>query len=274
MLQIDVANMAKKKLTQEHKPDMVTKQTCSELHYQGSVFAVEVKIGMPSQPFQLIADTGSNAIIVPTCRCVELGYCKEKADECYDEAKSDTSSMKIIRKGNKEFVNVMQLSYGSGQITVTAGSDLVQVADVLTYMTSGVYLLEDRRNLRVSHSFEGILGLGLPGANFTTKFPLWAEEADVSRYSLCFNDQESPGAIKMNVPPLPKPMTNLGVEHWGLDFQGISVGNESSPVLFCDPSSKQKHMVSACGGVPDSGTTMILGPQTQILELFRGICRN
>jgi hypothetical protein len=141
-------------------------------------------------------------------------------------------------------------------------------------MQNGVFLMEDRRALQVDGIFQGILGIGLPDAKFSEEFPVFPVLAGVQRYTLCFNDGPLPGALVMNAPQLPNPMTNIGTVHWGLDMQGFSVGDQSAPVLFCDPANKGANMDTTCGAIPDSGTTFMLGPRDQILSLYRSICES
>mmetsp|Transcript_70774 Transcript_70774/g.117206 ORF Transcript_70774/g.117206 Transcript_70774/m.117206 type:complete len:252 (+) Transcript_70774:1-756(+) len=105
------------------------------------------------------------------------------------------------------------------------------------------------------------------------KKDLFMKVAGISRYSLCFN-ADSNGIFRMHVPKLKKSMTSIGDLHWAFDFQGISVGEKTKAddVLFCHPSTKEEGQNSACNAVPDSGTTMMLGPRDQILKMFEQVC--
>jgi hypothetical protein len=163
------------------------------------------------------------------------------------------------------------LSYGSGDIKVAVSSDVAKVDSVVANMTKGVYLMLDRRKLLVEGDFEGILGLGLPSPLDPT--PMFTVVSGISTYTLCFNDGTKPGALYMKVGPLVNPMTNIGEVHWGLDLQGMSVGDdESAPALFCTPDSKKANMKTACGAIPDSGTTLMVGQKGQVHKLQETIC--
>ncbi|CAE7877559.1 unnamed protein product [Symbiodinium microadriaticum] len=67
-------------------------------------------------------------------------------------------------------------------------------------------------------------------------------------------------------------LRSLGQLHWGLELQGISVG--SGEISFCAPKHKQPGQRTACGMIPDSGTTLINGPREQVLQLYEEICRS
>lgn len=247
-----------------------TSEHCTNLENHGSYFTINVGIGTPSQFFPLVADTGSNGLIAPSCNCIANGFCPEDMKQCFDEKKDSSLliSTGLDMKTGQVGVDMVAMSYGSGTIINALASDYVQVAN-LTAKMKKIYLMQDRRKLKVSGDFEGILGLGRPSVHGAAG-QLWAEAANVPRYTLCFNDMGKPGTFVADVPNLPNAMDNIGAVHWGLDLQGMSVGGESAPVLFCD--KKLPGMQTACGAIPDSGTTLIMGPQKQIITLYGAIC--
>merc|ERR1719199_1472255 len=57
-------------------------ETCAALNNYGSHFAVDVDVGTPPQRFSLVADTGSNSLIVTSCVCVDVGMCPLD-DKCF-----------------------------------------------------------------------------------------------------------------------------------------------------------------------------------------------
>lgn len=96
----------------------------------------------------------------------------------------------------------------------------------------------------------------------------------VSRFSMCFNDAGSDGALMLQ-PRKPKNrLHSIGSNHWGVDFQGISVGKTDIPVKFCSSDGKKEGMTSACAAIPDSGTTLFMGPEEHIISLYESICDN
>jgi len=124
------------------------------------------------------------------------------------------------------------------------------------------------------HSQQG--GGGIVGEAYHSK--LFLQRANVDRFSMCFRDANHSGALRFGLPPFASPIQNIGVFHWGLDFRGLSVGSHDNPApaetIFCGPETMQPGMTTPCGIIPDSGTTLLMGPKEQVLALETSICSN
>lgn len=252
--------------------------SCEELTNNGAYFTIAVQIGTPEQNFHLVADTGSDALIIPDCKCVDSGFC-QSLSTCYTAGNSTSFGLDIKHSSsaaNSLAVIGAKMNYGSGQIQVLVASEHVRVANIHAQMHNGVFLMEDRRELKVHGDFEGIFGLGLPHnsplSNKSIDIPAFMDASGTSKYMLCFNEYPKPGALRVGLTSLPNPMTNIGTVHWGLDLQGFSVGTASMPVLFCDPRVKSSMQTTACGAIPDSGTTLLMGPQKHVQQLYEALC--
>jgi hypothetical protein len=97
------------------------------------------------------------------------------------------------------------------------------------------------------------------------------EEAGIKRFSMCFRDGES-GALRFGIPKQPNAHASIGRVHWGLDFQGVSVGDISAPVQFCGAGHKAKGQHTSCGAIPDSGTTAFMAPKEHLISLYETMC--
>jgi len=105
--------------------------------------------------------------------------------------------------------------------------------------------------------------------------PLGFDEAThTSSFSMCFNDMGVDGALNLNHPKSENSLLSVGKEHWSLDFRGISVGDFDmhAPVKFCAPDMKEEGAKTACGAIPDSGTTLMMAPMEHVEKLFGEIC--
>ena len=60
---------------------------------------------------------------------------------------------------------------------------------------------------------------------------LFLRAARVRRFSLCFLDSGKPGALRLGVAPFERPIPQIGQQHWGVSFVGMSVGprNHAAP---------------------------------------------
>jgi len=291
-----------------HRDKLTSKESCTELINMETHFTVEVLVGTPPQRFELVADTGSDAVIVQSCVCKEITPdCKESEDCFIGTNKSKT----FVHPGPNESLRV--LSFGSGDIVAAIATDVVQLGGEKAMMNDGLLLMVNRA-LDMPGEFEGIIGLGVPswieeadtppklkGANpenlknYKKDFldplkkkakkngteimePLvrFLEEAGVDKFSICMNDQGQSGALRLEPSLSPTMLEQVGHHHWTLDFQGVSVGgtppSSDHPIVICDKASKPDDQDMACAGIPDSGTTLLMGPAPQILTLFGEIC--
>jgi len=244
-------------------------KSCSPLKNHESFSTIEVQIGTPPQKFDLVADTGSNDVIVQSCICKENGYCPKEFGKCFRGTNTSSSFVMQYMKNQ-----TLLLSFGSGQIAAVASTDKVKVGSAEAYMDNSLLLMV-KQALRIRGQFEGILGLGRPmekeGQKRLGEVPGFLEKAKVDQFSMCFKHM-SDGVLGLNMPPQQKAMGSVGALHWGLDFQGVSVGTANHKVLFCSPESKKLGQETACGAIPDSGTTLMMGPEKQILSLYEDMC--
>eukprot|EP00438_Fugacium_kawagutii_P031206 Skav220801 [mRNA] locus=scaffold150:381932:383632:+ [translate_table: standard] len=264
-------------------------ETCSPLKNHLTYSSVKVSIGTPPQHFHLVADTGSNNCIVNDCACTQCpkawGNCftGQKKSKSFDlplfEVPDDPETPKLKgAKGPEKAPASLVMSFGSGDIAAQVASDEVGIGSVKTYMDKGLLLMLDQA-LNLDGPFEGILGLGRPDykENATSdpnsiSVPGFFDSAHIQRFSMCFNPTTD-GVLGINTPEHTKRMSTVGKLHWGLDFHGISIGKNEMKVGFCDPQEKKAGMETACGIIPDSGTTLISGPEAQISMLFDALCK-
>jgi len=278
-----------------------TPSTCTPLENKGTFSTVEISVGTPVQKFDVVADTGSNAVIVLSCACVDSGHCNN-GDKCFVGTNRSSTfnlgSLSDLSKDAGEGVPSITMSFGSGDIQAVVATDEVTVAKKETRMSDGLLLMVDKQ-LDFGGPFEGILGLGIPApvqaflqsrhASLTSQTeshsamrrldngeafepPEFLASASVSRFSICFNDGGASGVLRLGTPSMPKSLGSVGQLHWGLGMTGISVGSSHSHVQICSPESMREGQMTPCGAIPDSGTTSIMAPKAHIEKLFESIC--
>jgi len=248
--------------------------SCSPLVNHGTFSTVEVLVGTPPQKFDLVADTGSNDVIVQSCICQDSGVCPKEFGPCFRGTNKSTSFVMPPQSQGKNARGVL-LSFGSGQIMAVPATDKVKIGDQEAYMNESLLLMVNQA-LQMNGQFEGILGLGRPpkkglGSQALGDVPGFLQKAHVDRFSMCFK-AKSDGVLGLNTPVHKSTMGSVGALHWGVDFQGLSVGSADQNVLFCSPDTKKQGQETACGFIPDSGTTLMMGPEKQILSLYEDMC--
>jgi len=276
---------------------------CTKLTNAGSYFTATIHVGTaPGKSFDVVADTGSNSVIVTSCDCDDCDFSVDRCFQASDCAITDppcSSTTLHVNQTSDGKVPVVQMGFGSGTIEAEIGSDHVKIGTLQAFMHDQLLLMVDKK-LDLKGKFEGILGLGIPedgqpeaagsidkdkaigdssvnhtasGSKYVTKG--FMEMAGVTRFSMCFEDtgNQMDGTLIIGGDALTNPLGSVGTKHWGLDFRGISVGSTTAPIGFCTPAEKTAAgRQTACGAIPDSGTTLILGPTAQLVTLYEEIC--
>eukprot|EP00929_Paragymnodinium_shiwhaense_P054063 TRINITY_DN27098_c0_g1_i1.p1 TRINITY_DN27098_c0_g1~~TRINITY_DN27098_c0_g1_i1.p1 ORF type:complete len:474 (-),score=74.65 TRINITY_DN27098_c0_g1_i1:83-1504(-) len=243
--------------------------SCVPLRNHGQYYTVEVGVGTPLQKFDVIADTGSNALIVPSCACRRKRNCFPDSKCFVGPGKSSSFSVDIVRD---HVLKTVEMHFGSGDIRAAVSTDVAQVGKISALMNHSLMLMVDHK-LAVEGTFEGLLGLGLPqyGRHIEEMPPSFLEMAKVQRFSYCINGNGD-GALRLGVAEASEPLRSTGQVHWGLDFYGVSVGSRSTDVKFCRPEDMKKGQRSPCGAVPDSGTTLLMAPREHVAALLEALC--
>lgn len=248
-------------------------QHCAPLRDRGSIFTVDVEVGTPPQIFSVVADTGSDALIVTSCVCHEHDRCFPKS-RCF-KGDGRSSSFSVSHSGMTGDPERVVLGFGSGEVVAVLATDVARVGTVPATMNDSLLLMYDHR-LQIQGPFEGILGLGPPhpSSNRPKQVPHgFLRQAGVDRFSLCFNSNGE-GALTLGALPATRPLASVGKAHWGVDFQGITVGQTRRALRFCTPQSAtlRRGQQTRCGLIPDSGTTLFMAPAAHIAKLVEALC--
>jgi hypothetical protein len=265
----------------EFVPPVAPGPACAALKNHFTHFTVEVGVGSPPQFFDLIPDTGSSNVVVNSCVCRETGHCGPES-RCFWGKNSTSFHFKANDDGEAPAVG---LSYGSGDVLTVSSCDRVAVGRMSAQMEGGLLLITNQA-LRIAGTFEGILGLGVPGtadAASREASQMGQEAPDlghgflqtsgVSTFSMCYNDAGAPGVIRFGTQQQSDTLGNIGTSHWGLGMQGISIGDGSGkPLSICSYDGMRPGQTTPCGAIPDSGTTVITGPEEALMEILTSAC--
>jgi hypothetical protein len=234
----------------------------NNLQYYGSV-----KIGSEGKDFNVIFDTGSDKLWVPSAECTS-SVCK-----AHNRLDSDTFRPDLTHSN---------LSYGTGQVMTKNGFDSVHLVgkgenasrvvgssfvapssermpeypiSVATSMTSKPFV-----SLK---QIDGIFGMS-QGSKFAREHPLYSIylSNDTAKEGELNLGGVNPARSAHNTPTPVVWHNTQAPDGWSLDLVDIKVGNERLGV--CTPEDP-------CTGLIDSGSSLITGPPSDVSRLLSKI---
>jgi len=225
--------------------------------YSNAQYYGEVEIGTPPQKFAVVYDTGSSNLWVPKINCQNCGYWFIHGGK----SKFDSSKSSTYQADGSDF----HITYGSGDVEGFFSFDTVTLAQDLQITGQKFAEVQDAGGLGIGYmmgQFDGILGLGfetlsLGGA--TTVFKNAIDQGVVNQPVFAFDlGDEGDGELTFGGYDDSKFKGDISwiplsaATYWQIDIENISLGSFSS---------------GATSGIVDSGTSLITGPSSAILQL-------
>jgi len=171
--------------------EMEAHEKCAPLKNMQSYFSVVVEVGTPAQKFSVVADTGSDNVIIPSCTCKESGYCNQDAKCFRGTNKSSTFYMSTNGSAAKHGLPLVDMMFGSGAIEAVVGSDMVTVGGVDTMMPDGILLMvQNELQIEDAGGFQGILGLGPPKNETLLALEVKRQQKEVADYQKAAEEQQ------------------------------------------------------------------------------------
>jgi hypothetical protein len=222
-----------------------------------------MSFGSPAQAFEVIFDTGSSNVWVPSTKCSESA-CSGKAK--YDSSKSST----YIANGTK-----FEILYGSGPVSGFLSEDNIAVGGLsLNKFTFAE--VTDVTGLGPAFSvgkFDGIAGLGYPSISvdgLPTFFGELSRQGIVSENEFAFYLEPASGITPATTGELflggsdPSHYTGtvtyvplISDTYWQVALDDLTVGGKSS-------TTTKKAIV-------DSGTSLLAGPTDEVKAIAKSV---
>lgn len=213
-----------------------------------------IAIGTPEKTFQVIFDTGSSNLWVPSVQCKSL--------VCFHMHKYDPSKSSTYEKDGR----TMTIQYGSGAVNGTVDIDKVNFGGI---DVDKVYFGEmtTLSNSFIASKFDGILGMAwkqISVDNLPTVFDLMYEEKKIDTNSFSFyltqtSNAEGSALVLGGINPAYNttafeyhPLRSEN--YWLITVQSASVGGE-------------KVNFNPFNGIVDTGTSLLVGSQ-QIVDII------
>ncbi|XP_022005132.1 aspartic proteinase A1 isoform X2 [Helianthus annuus] len=227
-------------------------------NYLDAQYYGEISIGSPPQTFDVIFDTGSSNLWVPSSKCIFSIACY--FHNRFKGAKSST----YTKIGDQ-----LQINYGSGSISGFSSKDTVQVGDLCVVDQDFIEVTKEGSLSFVIGKFDGIFGLGFKEISVGGLQPVWynmVEQGLVKEQVFSFwlnrNEADENGGELVFGGVDPKhfigehsyvPVTKKG--YWQFDMGDFLIGNQSTG--FCE---------GGCAAIVDSGTSLLAGPTVWIFS--------
>ncbi|XP_069495859.1 pepsin A-like [Ambystoma mexicanum] len=224
-----------------------------DLAYYGTI-----SIGNPPQDFNVLFDSGSSNLWVPSVYC--------NSSSCANHKKFNPSSSTTFKPTNES----ISLTYGTGDLTGILGYDTLQVGSLV--VTDQAFSLSyTEADFFVDWPFDGFLGLGYPRLAIDGTIPvfdnMWLQNLlpqDV--YSVYLSPHGESGSVVIfgGIDP----SYYYGYLHWvpvseeaywQITMAGITINGN---VVACD---------GGCQAMVDTGTSMLGGSVLGILNIHNAI---
>ncbi|NXY42005.1 CATE protein, partial [Ceuthmochares aereus] len=225
--------------------------------YMNAQYYGVVSIGTPPQKFTVVFDTGSSNFWVPSA------YCISEACRMHQKFKSFQSDS--YEHGGETF----SLQYGTGQLLGIAGKETLQISNIsIKGQDFGESVLEPGMTFTFAR-FDGIMGMAYPSLIVGNGLPVFdsimnqglVEEPVFSFYLKRGGETGNGGELIIG-----------GIDHtlYEDSIQWVTVTDKSYWQIHLDSIKIQGRVVfcsHGCEAIIDSGTSLIIGPSSQIKRL-------
>ncbi|KAE9618902.1 hypothetical protein Lal_00047844 [Lupinus albus] len=223
----------------------------------------EIGIGTPPQTFNVIFDTGSSNLWVPSSKCYFSLACY--SHHWYKAKKSKT----YTKNGTS-----CKISYGSGAISGFFSQDNVKVGNVIVKNQDFIEATREGSLSFVLAKFDGLFGLGFQEISVENAVPVWysmVQQHLINEQVFSFWLNGDPNAknggelVFGGVDPKHfkgnhsyVPVTKKG--YWQIEIGDFFIGGLSTGV--CE---------GGCAAIVDSGTSLLAGPTTVVTQINHAI---
>ncbi|KAL8971119.1 MAG: hypothetical protein Q9197_003441 [Variospora fuerteventurae] len=211
----------------------------------------EIAIGTPPQTFNVILDTGSSNLWVPSKDCNSIA--------CFLHTTYDSSSSSTFKKNGSEF----EIRYGSGSLSGYVSQDNVQIGDLKIKKQDFAEATSEPGLAFAFGRFDGIMGLGFDTISVNKIVPpfysmIAQDLLDEPVFAFYLSDTNKEGDESevifggINKNHYTGTLTKIPLRrkaYWEVDLDSVSYGDESAEL-------------EDTGVILDTGTSLIALPTT------------
>jgi len=216
-----------------------------------------ITLGTPPQNFDVVFDTGSSNLWVPSKKCPWTNIA------CLIHQKYDSTTSSTYKVNGTKF----SLQYGTGAVSGFLSTDTACVADLCMKDVTFGEVLKEPGVAFIAAQFDGILGMGWPKLSQKGVKPVFNEMFDqgiVKKPVFSFWLSRDPSAKlggqlilggsddtlytdKLTYVPL------IGEDYWRIKLDGLAVGSDKG--MGCK---------GGCVGIVDTGSSLLIGPKAEV----------
>ena len=225
--------------------------------FQDAQYYGTISIGTPPQTFEVVFDTGSANLWVPSAKCKGFNIA------CHLHKRYDASRSATHVDDGKPF----EIKYGSGSISGYISRDVVAIGDLTLPNTTFAEAINEPGISFALSKFDGILGLAFPSISvegLTTPLEAMAKSGKLAANKFSFWLNKDPAATPGGMLFLggADPAYYEGELHkvpvsrrayWQFDISSISIGGHT--------------FTGATTAIADTGTSLLVGPTEEIRRL-------
>ena len=238
---------------------LLTAVTVPIINVEDSQHLVEISLGTPPQRVEMLLDTGSNTVWVPSTYCVSVG--------CKHHTKFNHSASATFRAEEVEF----EVDYRSGIIVGELAYDSVHVGSLTLQELPLGLVFKEIGDAFGALPFSGILGLGFGTPDYPSLFDRIVTSGKLKENLAGIYLSPSPdqrgeltfGEVKVNRVDGPVVYANLiGSTFWDIEIDEFLIDDRATSL--CDSLRSRR---GKCVAAIDTGTVLLAGPSSFISEL-------
>ncbi|XP_033026496.1 cathepsin D-like [Lacerta agilis] len=280
---LPIAELLRRGRVRSGTPSKEGSVASQRLHnYMDAQYYGQVCIGTPKQCFNVVFDTGSSNLWVPSSKCCLFHLA------CWVHSHYRSFFSWTHKANDSKFA----IHYGSGSLKGFLSQDVLRIGNLTVVNQTFAEATDLPGLVFVAAKFDGIMGLGYPSIsvnNITPPFDNMMKnkllKKNVFSFHLCntANGYENNGGEvvfgdinhdayegKLHYIPVSRKA------YWQIKIDKITVEKQSKsekcwPWRLFDKDNSTKLCKDSCQGIVDTGTSLITGPSDEIKELQKAI---